>query len=107
MANFQVEQDVDTSAIITAADPEGTTVTFTQTGNPTSVTITAFASNGAFTYRPNADFNGADSFTVTASDGVHEVSATITSNVIAVIPPNEAPSITSATTVNVNATTDG
>jgi hypothetical protein len=32
LANFQVEQDADTSATITATDPEGTTVTFTQTG---------------------------------------------------------------------------
>lgn len=107
LVNFQVEQDADTSATITATDPEGTTVTFAQTSNPNDGTITAFTTNGMFIYRPNADFNGADSFTFTVSDGVNEVAVTITLNVIAVIPPNEAPSITSATTVNVNEDTDG
>ena len=106
LVNFQVEQDADTSATITATDPEGTTVTFAQTSNPNDGTITAFTTNGMFIYRPNADFNGADSFTFTVSDGVNEVAVTITLNVIAVIPPNEAPSITSATTVNVNVNED-
>ncbi len=66
----------------------GTTLTATLGASPTNGTV-ALASNGSFTYTPNADFNGTDSFTYTASDGtaVSNV-ATVT---IAVTGRNDAP----------------
>jgi Bacterial Ig domain/Cadherin domain/PQQ-like domain len=106
-ANFEGNQDTDLIATITASDPEGDTVTFTQTSEPSSGSMMAFSANGDFTYRPNAGFVGTDSFTITASDGVNEIAATITLNVLEVIPPNEAPSFTSASTANVDENTSG
>jgi Big-like domain-containing protein len=106
-ANFEGNQDTDLIATITASDPEGDTVTFTQTSEPSSGSMMAFAANGNFTYRPNAGFVGTDSFTIAASDGVNEIAATITLNVLEVIPPNEAPIFTSASTANVDENTSG
>ena len=66
----------------------GTTLTATLGSSPTNGTVT-LASGGSFTYTPNANFNGTDSFTYTASDGtaVSNV-ATVTITVNAV---NDAP----------------
>ena len=55
----------------------GTTLTATLVANPANGSVT-LASNGAFTFTPNANFNGTTSFTYTASDG------TATSNVATV-----------------------
>ena len=46
----------------------GTTLTATLGASPAHGTVT-LAADGSFTYTPNADFNGTDSFTYTASDG--------------------------------------
>ena len=49
----------------------------------------ALAADGSFTYTPNADFNGTDSFTYTASDGTAASNvATVTITVTGV---NDAP----------------
>jgi VCBS repeat-containing protein len=47
--------------------------------------------NGSFTYTPDADFNGTDSFTYEAFDGAASAQATVT---ITVTPVNDAPSFT-------------
>jgi VCBS repeat-containing protein len=71
----------------TDVDP-GTTLIATLDAGPANGTVT-LASNGTYTYRPNTNFNGPDSFTYTASDGaaVSNV-ATVT---IAVTAVNDAP----------------
>ena len=50
----------------------------------------ALAGTGKYTYTPDANFNGADSFTYTMTDGQVEQTATVTITVTAV---NDAPSI--------------
>jgi Bacterial Ig-like domain (group 3)/Bacterial Ig-like domain (group 1)/Bacterial Ig domain len=52
---------------------------------------TPFPSSGLFTYTPDANFNGDDSFTYEAFDGAAAASATVT---ITVTPVNDAPSFT-------------
>ena len=51
----------------------------------------ALASNGTFTYTPEADYNGTDSFTYEAFDGADAATATVTISITAV---NDAPSFT-------------
>ena len=57
---------------------------------PTNGTLTLNA-NGSFTYTPNANFFGSDSFTYRANDGFAD-SATAARSTITVDPVNDAPS---------------
>jgi VCBS repeat-containing protein len=70
------------------SDPEGDDLRADLVSAPAHGTLT-LNDNGSFTYAPNADFNGGDSFTYRASDGNLESDvATVT---IAVRPVNDAP----------------
>lgn len=71
-----------------ASDAEGSSVSFTLVKDVDNGTLT-FEADGSFTYTPSADFNGTDTFSVTASDGeLSSAEATVTINVTAV---NDAP----------------
>jgi large repetitive protein len=79
-ANGVLKNDTDPNA--------GTTLTAAVVTQPTKGTLTLNA-NGSFTYTPNANANGVDSFTYRASDGIaHSAPATVTINITAV---NDAP----------------
>ncbi len=79
------------------ADTDSTDLTAEITMVPTSGTI-ALNPDGSFTYTPNTDYFGADSFEYKLSDGENEVTATVA---IDVLPVNDAP-----TAVNDAYTTD-
>jgi CHRD domain/Bacterial Ig domain/Secretion system C-terminal sorting domain/Cohesin domain len=91
--------DAPTAGAVAGTTPEDTPITVTLTGadidaDPLTYSAGA-AGNGTVsiagdqaTYTPNADFNGADSFTYTASDGTASGSATVS---ITVTPANDAP----------------
>ena len=70
------------------SDPEGGALTAVKVANPTRGTVTVNA-NGSFTYTPNANYNGPDSFTYRVSDGSAN-SATVTVS-ITVNAVNDAP----------------
>ncbi len=72
--------DSDVDNTLTAASITG----FTQGGNGSVV----YNDNGTFTYTPNANFNGADSFTYTVSDGALSDTATVN---VTINPVNDAP----------------
>jgi hypothetical protein len=73
------------------ADAEGNSTTAALVTPPTSGLIN-FAADGSFIYRPDADFNGVDSFTYRANDGAsNSAAATVT---IAVNAVNDGPSFT-------------
>lgn len=78
-------------------DADGNPLTATLGTGPTHGTVT-LAATGAYTYTPAADYNGPDSFTYTASDGIASSSATVR---ITVTPVNDAP-----VAVSGNASTD-
>jgi Bacterial Ig domain len=60
------------------SDPDGDTLTAVLDTDVTHGTL-ALASDGSFTYSPNADFHGADSFTYRADDSVDQsAAATVT-----------------------------
>lgn len=69
-------------------DVDGDTLTAALGVNPTHGTV-VLATDGTFTYTPNADFSGADSFTYIASDG--NSPGTETTVTINVTPVNDAP----------------
>ena len=87
--SFNATEDTDSSATLVLQPAAGDTATVAVTTAPTRGTLAAFAATGAFTYRPNANLNGTDTFTVEATDSRNNRrSATVTINVAAV---NDAP----------------
>jgi hypothetical protein len=77
---------------VSCTDLEGKPLTHTVVSGPAHGTVSAIAANGAFTYRPAANYHGADSFTFKASDG-RGTSATVTYTVT-VTAVNDAPTCT-------------
>ncbi|MBT2765920.1 isopeptide-forming domain-containing fimbrial protein, partial [Paenibacillus sp. ISL-20] len=70
-------------------DPDGDQLTFTKGSDPTNGTVTVNP-DGTWTYVPDTDFTGTDSFTVTISDGKGgTITSTVTVNVTE--PPNLPP----------------
>jgi len=85
--NVSTNEDTAVNLTLTGSDPDGDSLTYTVTQQPSNGTLTGTAPN--LTYTPNADFNGTDSFTFTANDGnVNAAPATVT---ITVNPVNDAP----------------
>ncbi|XZG71207.1 retention module-containing protein [Chitinibacteraceae bacterium HSL-7] len=82
------DEDTPVSGTLTATDADGDTLTFNKSGDPSHGSVTVNP-NGTWTYTPNANYNGADSFTVTVSDGKGGTD-TITVNV-GINPVNDAP----------------
>src|SRR5262249_29482911 len=91
-SNSSVTTDEDTAASsnLVASDPDGNPLTYTIVSNPTHGTISGLnASTGAFTYTPNSNYNGADSFTFKVNDG--EFDSNVATVSITVNPVNDAP----------------
>jgi VCBS repeat-containing protein len=95
-------EDTPITGTLIATDVDGDAVTFTATQNPANGTL-VLNSNGSYTYTPNANYNGPDSFTyqVTDADGA-VVTATVNLVVTAV---NDAPN--SVGSITTQATNDG
>ena len=88
------DEDKPVSGKVSATDVDGDTLTFAKGSNPANGTVTVDA-QGNWTYTPNKDYNGSDSFTITVSDGK---GGTATATVdIGITPINDAPIVTQAT----------
>ncbi|ELR73782.1 hypothetical protein C900_01392 [Fulvivirga imtechensis AK7] len=86
-------------------DTEATSLTAILESGPSNGTL-ALNADGSFTYTPEADFNGSDSFTYRANDGSNTSAvATVTITINAV---NDAPAITELADIEieVNTTSD-
>jgi VCBS repeat-containing protein len=70
------------------SDADGNTLTAVLVAGPAHGTLTLNA-NGSFTYTPNSNFNGDDSFTYSANDGT--ANSNIATVAITVCPINDAP----------------
>ncbi|HEY6922242.1 MAG TPA: Ig-like domain-containing protein [Steroidobacteraceae bacterium] len=85
---FTTNENVALNGTLSATDPAGGTVNFTQASAPTSGTLSGFTPAGALVYTPKQSFTGSDSFTVTAADaGGHSSTATINITVTLDRPP--------------------
>ncbi len=81
------DEDTAVAIALTGSDVDGDPLTFSVTGGPTNGTLSGTSPN--LTYTPDADFNGADSFTFIANDGTIDSAAAIVS--ITVNTVNDAP----------------
>ncbi|HEX5355521.1 MAG TPA: Ig-like domain-containing protein, partial [Aquabacterium sp.] len=84
------DEDKPVSGQVKATDPDGDALTYAKGSDPAHGTVSVNA-NGTWTYTPSKDYNGADSFTVTVSDG-HGGTTTATID-IGIAPVNDAPVI--------------
>ncbi|GGY69423.1 hypothetical protein GCM10011613_12200 [Cellvibrio zantedeschiae] len=97
--NLTTAEDTPVSGQVVATDVEGDTLSYSVSTNAANGTVTLNAATGGFTYTPNANYNGSDSFVVTVNDGN---GGTTTSTItIGVTPVNDAP-----VSNNQNLTTD-
>jgi Bacterial Ig domain len=87
---FSTNENVALSGAVTASDPGGSTVTFTKTTAPASGQL-QLNSGGTFTYTPNQNFTGNDSFGVQAADAAGNKS---TGTVMITVTVNHPPAAT-------------
>jgi VCBS repeat-containing protein len=80
--------EADSGVLANDLDPEGATLTMTVVSTTAHGTLT-YATDGTFTYIPQTDFHGIDTFTYTASDGMNTSAETTVT--ITVEPKNDAP----------------
>jgi hypothetical protein len=97
LANGQPYGDtIRDDVFLSATDPNNESLTYAITAWPVHGALTLVdASTGEFSYTPNQDFNGSDSFQYLANDGTSDSNtATVTLTVVAV---NDAPVIGAST----------
>jgi hypothetical protein len=86
--SFTTNENVALTTSLTATDPGGGQVTFSQSGNPTGGTVSGFTPAGSFTYTPNPNFSGSDSFPIQVVDAAGNKTA---GTVTIVVTLNKAP----------------
>ena len=84
-----LQEDTTKVATLRAIDVDGDTLTFRVVTQPQHGTLNLEA-NGSFSYTPNSNFNGSDSFTYRVNDGNYSVEQNVTITVTAI---NDAPQI--------------
>jgi VCBS repeat-containing protein len=101
--------DAASGVLANDSDPDGDPLTATLVAGPANGSLTLNA-DGSFNYTPNANFNGSDSFTYQASDGM--LASDPVTVAIDVCPVNDAPttaddaySLDQGTTLTVDALT--
>ncbi|WP_157367686.1 Ig-like domain-containing protein, partial [Vibrio coralliirubri] len=86
--SFTTDEDTPVSGTLSASDEDGDSLSFVKSTDPSNGTVVV-DENGDWTYTPNENYNGNDSFTVIVDDG-NGGTDTITVN-IGVTPVNDAP----------------
>lgn len=81
-------EDVTIAGQVAATDADGNALTYSLVTGPAHGTIT-FNADGSYTYTPGTDYNGADSFTFRASDGI--TNSNVASVALAIAAVNDAP----------------
>jgi VCBS repeat-containing protein len=90
-ATLTTPEDKSVSGRLTATDPEGSRLTFALVTNGTMGTA-SIATNGRFTYVPQANVHGTDSFTFLANDGISN--SNVATVQVTISPVNDAPAAT-------------
>jgi VCBS repeat-containing protein len=97
-------EDTAITGAVVATDIDSTALTYVLDRGPTNGSVIVNA-NGSYSYTPNANFTGTDSFSVRVSDGLPESQlsdTTLASVVVTVNPANDAPTDISVSNTSVN-----
>ena len=98
--NLNTEEDVAVNGQIMATDVDGDVLSYAVLSAPQNGVLILNAATGEFTYTPNTNYNGTDSFVVTISDGN---GGTTTSTItVGVTPVNDAPTVSAIALSNIN-----
>ena len=87
-AAYSLPEDTSISGVLVASDPDGDSFVFAIGQGPGNGSLTLNA-NGSFTYVPNANFSGTDSFTYQVRDSDGGVTSAVVT--FTVTPVNDAP----------------
>ena len=82
------DEDTVITGSVTGVDIDGDALTFDLVSGASNGTVTLNA-NGSYSYQPNLNFNGTDSFTFVANDG--DLTSAVQTVTITVNPVNDAP----------------
>ncbi|MBL8923272.1 MAG: tandem-95 repeat protein [Myxococcaceae bacterium] len=93
-AAISVPEDGSAKGRVEARDVDGDLLTFSLKSPPPHGQVRVEPRTGVFTYRPKADFNGPDTFTVEVSDGAETVRSDVS---VTVTPVNDAPRVQAVT----------
>ncbi len=85
--NKTTPEDTPVSGAVNGADVDGDALTFTKASEPVNGSVTV-ATDGKYTYTPNANYVGTDNFTIHISDGQNSITVTVS---ITVTPVNDVP----------------
>ena len=89
-ASVSTPEDTPVSGAVSASDVDGDGLTYVIVANGAKGTAAITnASTGAFTYTPNANANGPDSFTFKVNDGT--IDSNIATEIVDIAPVNDAP----------------
>jgi VCBS repeat-containing protein len=93
------EDNTSAATAIGATDPDGDTLTYSEKPGAEAAhgTVTFDQANGTFTYAPDPDYNGSDSFTILISDGQGGTDEQVVS--VTVTPVNDAPDASATNSV--------
>ncbi|WP_421682630.1 retention module-containing protein [Stutzerimonas urumqiensis] len=90
-AQLTTAEDQSISSTVAAQDAEGDTLNYTIQSGVTHGSLTLNTVTGAYTYTPNANYNGTDSFTLRAYDSKGAYADSVVS--VAITPVNDAPTV--------------
>ncbi|MQR86851.1 tandem-95 repeat protein, partial [Bacillus megaterium] len=86
---FTINEDTSLTNQIPASDPDGDPLTFTLLNPPPSNGSVVLGANGVFTYTPNLNYTGTDTFGVLVSD--NQGGTALSTVTITIIPVNDPP----------------
>ncbi|MPW44523.1 tandem-95 repeat protein [Acinetobacter guerrae] len=102
--SISTDEDKPVTGNVVGQDVDGDQLSYTVSTNPSHGTVTLDSATGGYTYTPNANYNGSDSFEVTVSDG--KGGTTTVSVPVTVIAVNDGNSVFSGNT-SASGTEDG
>ncbi len=88
--NKTIDEDTVLNDRVIGSDSDGDALTYEKDSNPSHGSVSV-NSDGSYTYTPNSNYNGSDSFSIKVSDGYGGISTSIVN--ITINPVNDAPTV--------------